>query len=89
MKHRRGWEGAAPESDVGCGDQHDCPRVGAVSELLLFFFFSFFFTNSRRLSSICAELGRFSQNQAVSAKLGRIGMRSKQPKQAEIGLESY
>ena len=52
-------------------------------------FFFFFFLDLRRPSSICVdsasictEPGKFSQNQAVSAELGRIGWPSKWPKLA-------
>ena len=82
--------------DAGCSIQRSCPRVGATSEL--FFFFFFFsrihidlarFKPIRLLfSPICAELGRFGQNQAVSAKSGYIGRQPKQIKTAEISLES-
>ena len=49
MKHGRGWEGATPGSDAGCGVQHGCPCVGAASEF-------FFFMDSHQLRSIRAEL---------------------------------
>ena len=55
-----------------------------------FFFFFFFlgFTPTRlQFVPICAELGWFDQNQAVSAISGRIGQRLKWPKQAKIGPE--
>ena len=78
-KHERGWEGAAPESDAGCSVQRGCPRVDAASE---FFFLKFTPTrlDSRRIGLIQLEL-----ELARIAISGRIG---RQPKQAEIGLDS-
>ena len=51
-KHRRGWEGAAPEFDAGCSYQHHCPRIGAMSEC-----FFFFFLDLSQLGSNLRQLG--------------------------------
>ena len=37
MKHGRGWEGAALESDAGCGVWRGCLHVDVESELHFFF----------------------------------------------------
>ena len=66
MKHGRGWEGAASESDA---DAHM-----SVLRLSFFFFFSRIRTDS---ALIRAKPGRFDQNRAISAKLGHIGQRPK------------
>ena len=79
MKHRRGWEGAAPKSDM------------TARELVLrlsFFFFSFFFTDLHQLSLIRAELGWFNRNRTVSAKSSPIDRQLKRPKRIKIDLES-
>ena len=92
-KHRRGWEGAALESDAGCGHRHHCPCIGAASEI--FFFFSDssqLGSDSRRLNSDSCRLGSnsrqlsfdsswFDQNWVVSTKSDRV---SRWPKLAEI-----
>ena len=56
-KHRHGWEGAAPESDVAW---RDCPGVGAASELFIFIYF---------FSRIRADSARFTSNRADSARV--------------------
>ena len=57
MKHKHGGEDAAPKSDAA-------RHVSAVFELFFFFFFSRICTD---LALIRAKLGKFNQNQAVSA----------------------
>ena len=98
MKHGRSWEGATPESDAAwCRVQHPTQLPARRCHVRAFFFFFFSrihidlarFKPIRLLfSPICAELGRFGQNQAVSAKSGYIGRQPKQIKTAEISLES-
>ena len=77
MKHGHGWEGVALESDLA---QHgvQCPTWMPARQCRVWAFF--FSLDSRQLDSIRAdsaliriEPGRFGQNQAVSAELGRIG----------------
>ena len=89
MKHGLSWEGAAPESDAGCGVRHGCPRVYATSELFFFFFFFNWFM-STRLDSHQLDFysHRLGQNQAES---GHIGWQPKSAlnhaRTAEIGFE--
>ena len=54
MKHGRGWEGVAPESDTSNAGR-GCPRVGAASKLF------FFFMDSRWTGSIRLESGHIGQ----------------------------
>ena len=69
---------------VQCGVRHPTQLLH-----LSFFFFLFFFSqihvDSAQFTSICVELGRFSQNHAISTESSCIG---RQPKEAEINLES-
>ena len=78
-KHWCGWEGAASESDVGCGNQHCCLRIGAVSE----FFFGGFVPTGLRFTPTWL---RFTPIRADSARIKSY--RPKRPKKAKIGLES-
>ena len=73
MKHRRGWKGAAPEFEAGCGVQRSYLHVDAAFELSFFFFFS----DSHRLGSVHADsasirahsarIGPYRPNRIVSA----------------------
>ena len=78
-KHRRGWEGAVLESDVGCGNWHCCLRVGAVSELVFFFFFGI----HAYVASIRTDSGWFAPNWGDSTRIG-----SYRPNRDRIGRQS-
>ena len=82
-KHRCGWEGAALESDAGCGT--DAAARMLVPRLSFFFFFFFeIHANSAPIHTDSARLRSYQLNWIVSAS-GRDW--PKQPKNAEIGFE--
>ena len=95
MKHGRGWEGAAPESNAAWRGVRRLTSLPVCWCRVWVFFFFYRFVSTRLDSTrllfllILAKLGRFGQNQAVSAESGRISRRLKWPKQAKIGLESF
>ena len=64
---RSGKMGAAPVSDSATHERRRCPHVGVVSGFFYFLFFYGFELTQLQFALISAELGRFGQNQIVTA----------------------
>ena len=86
MKHGLSWEGAAPESDAGCGVWHGCLRVYAASDL--FFFFSRIRVDSARFAPTRLL---FSPTRPESSRIRSYWLATEtalnHAKTAEIGFE--